>query len=118
MSFIMENITDKGIYLWTSNYSCAELNVCPSDMLSEIDVTLQDPVFWFCRLKAKVEGRGEGTKLMDRLIDILDAGSISVINGVNPYGSMSMGNLKKFYKKYGFYEVGRDIMVRKPTILD
>lgn len=116
----IETVTDARISLWTEKVSCAELDRWPISNFDDLGIELTEPVFWFCRLKAKVEGQGEGTKLMERLVQILDEKQITVVNGVNPYGSskrqgrMSMGELKDFYRKYGFEDIGNDIMVRHP----
>lgn len=110
----IENICDERICLWTEKGSVAELDRWPSNLFETLNCELTEPVFWFCRLKAKVEGEGEGTKLMTRLVQILDEKQITVVNGVNPYGSMSMDELKDFYRKYGFEDIGNDIMIRYP----
>lgn len=109
-----ETITDTGIYLYTEKASCAELDMYDIDLLKDLGCELVDPVFWFSRLKAKVEGQGEGTKLMERLVQILDEKGITVVNGVNPYGSMKMKDLVAFYERYDFVMIKDGIMVRYP----
>ena len=109
-----EHITDEHISLWTEIASCAELDRWPLQSFNDLNLELTEPVFWFNRLKAKVEGQGEGTKLMERLVQILDEKKITVVNGLNPYGSMSMDELKDFFKKYGFEDIGNDTMIRYP----
>ena len=115
-----ENVDYAHISLMTELGSCCELDrystasnlrLAISDPVLYLD--LPDPVFWFTRLKAKVEGRGEGTRLMRRLVEILDERGITVVNALNPYGSMDVQALTEFYKKYGFSEVEEDLMVRK-----
>jgi len=110
----IETVSDERISLWTEKASCAELDRYPLDTLESLGLELTEPVFWFCRLKAKVEGQGEGTRLMDRLVQILDERKITVVNILNPYGSMGMDELKDFYRKYGFKDIGNDIMIRYP----
>lgn len=111
----IETVTAERISLWTEDCSCAELDYMPAGCdLSDLGVELEPPVFWFCRLKAKVEGQGEGTRLMRRLVEILDNKRITVVNAVNPYGCMDMEQLKVFYAKYGFEDIGNDVMIRRP----
>ncbi len=114
-----ETVNDERISLWTELGSCAELDRYQPrgddalDLLYPIP-NLSDPVFWFARLKAKVEGQGEGTLLMRRLVEILDERGVTVVNALHPYGSMDMQTLTEFYKKYGFFEVEKGLMVRRP----
>lgn len=104
------------ITVWTSRGSVAELTKVnnPGDVFGKLEVELTEPVFFFNRLKARVEGIGEGTKLMKDLVPFLDEHNITVVNGASPYGSMTMKQLKKFYEKYGFSDIGNDIMLRRP----
>ncbi len=115
-----ETVDDDHISLMTELGSIAELDRCSLGLskTANIQLDLSDPVFWFARLKAKVEGQGEGTRLMKRLIEILDERGISVVNSLNPYGSMDMQALTEFYKKYGFSEVEKGLMVRKSKSCD
>jgi len=110
----IENVTDTHIELWTKRGSCAQLDVFLGN-LEDLGVKLSGPVFWFSRLKAKVEGEGEGTKLMERLVEILDERQITVVNGLNPYGEMDMEALTRFYTGYGFVSVGDGMMIRLPV---
>ncbi len=100
----------------TSRGSVAELSRVdrPEEVFGELALDLTPPVFFFNRLKARVEREGEATKLMEELVDLLDREGFTVVNGVNAYGSMSQKDLKKFYEKYGFVEVAEDTMIRRP----
>lgn len=120
----LETITEDRIALWTEKGSCCELDLIHSlfdlykhwsSMYSDLNIELPEPLFWFARLKAKVEGQGEGTKMMRRLVQILDEKDITVINGVNPYGSMDLEALTGFYKKYGFEDIDEGLMLRRPN---
>jgi GNAT superfamily N-acetyltransferase len=115
MAIKVEIITDEQISLWTEKASCAELERLSPIIDDSLGAEIVEPVFWFTRLKAKVEGQGEGTRLMKRLVQILDERKITVINGVNAYGSMSLEDLKRFYKKYGFKDIGDNTMIRYPA---
>ena len=106
--------TNDSIYIYLNDGSSAEL-----DRIEKVPDNLKsllrgDNVFWFARLKAKKEGVGSGTVLMNELVKILDKRKISVINAVNPYGVMTMEDLLDFYKKFGFEEVEEGIMIRNP----
>lgn len=80
----------------------------------EYGVEIEPPVFFFNRIKAKVEGQGEGTLLMQEVTEILDEEGVTVVNHVDPYGSMDLVPLIKFYEKYGFELVDDRLMVRRP----
>ncbi len=111
----LETITEDRIALWTEKGSCCELDKHWSSMYSDLNIELPEPLFWFARLKAKVEGQGEGTKMMRRLVQILDEKDITVINAINPYGSMDLEALTGFYKKYGFEDIDEGLMLRRPN---
>ena len=54
---------------------------------------------------------------MRRLVEILDEKKITVINAMNPYGSMNRTELRKFYEKYGFVRINDDgLLVREPRV--
>lgn len=109
-----ENMTDEHISLMTEMGSCCELDRFLNPPYVIRAFCCVDKLFWFARLKAKVEGQGEGTRLMKRLVEILDERGITVVNALNPYGSMDMEVLTEFYKKYGFVEIEKGLMVREP----
>ncbi len=106
------------ISLYTEKGSTCELSKIDTkdtnEFLKKYKVELKEPIFYFNRLKARVERQGEGSFLMKELVKILDEKKISVINELNPYGGMNMETLEKFYAKYGFEKVDRGLMIRKP----
>ena len=65
-------------------------------------ITNTSNCFFFNRLKVKVEGKGEGAKIMAEVATILKLLDLSVILVVNPYGNMGLDCLIGFYKKYNF----------------
>jgi len=87
----------------------------------EYGVEIEPPIFFFNRINAKIEGQGEGTLLMQEIVKILDEKGITVVNTLNPYGSMDLEALIEFYKKYGFECVVRvrdpseGLMIRRPN---
>jgi hypothetical protein len=116
-----KNVSDEAITLMLDDASIAELSVDHSDIWKEalekdFRITVDGPLFWFNRLKAgrRGEGTGSGTFLMKELEKILDEKGITVLNHVNPYGSLNMSQLKAFYKKFGFVDIGRGGMIRYP----
>lgn len=81
-------------------------------------IDIEPPIFFFNRIKAKVEGQGEGTLLMREIVKILDEKGITVVNTLNPYGSMDLEALTEFYKKYGFECIVEQLMIRRPNVKD
>ncbi len=81
----------------------------------EYSVEIEPPIFFFNRIKAKTEGMGEGTLLMQELVKIFDEKGITVVNTLNPYGDMDLGALTAFYKKYGFESIVESLMIRRPN---
>ena len=80
----------------------------------EYGIEITQPLFYFNRLKVKVEGCGEGTLLMQEVVKILDERSLAVINYIHPYGSMDLATLTTFYAKYGFKKILDGLMFRIP----
>lgn len=74
--------------------------------------------FFFSRLNVpeRLRGRGIGSALMSRLVELLDEHQLNVVNEINPYGresDMGFKELKAFYEKYGFSQEG-EFFVRHP----
>jgi len=113
-------VRDDLICLWTYKASIVELSLTNEykEMLEqEYGVKIAQPLFFFNRIRAKVEGQGEGTLLMQEVVKILDEKGVAVINTINPYGGMNLAALIKFYKKYGFESVDDDgLMIRIPNV--
>ena len=85
-----------------------------------MDITnseLPGKVFWFSRIKSKIESQGDGTLLMTELLTILDKNHITVICIPLSYGRMTYHELTDWYIKYGFRWTKLDddeVMVRFP----
>lgn len=84
----------------------------------EYDIEVEQPLFFFNRIKAKVEGQGEGSLLMREVVKILDEMGVAVVNHINPYGGMDLKALIEFYKKYGFELIDEQLMLRFPNVKD
>lgn len=111
-------VRDDFICIWTQGASIAELSLTNSykEILEqEYSIKVEQPLFFFNRIKAKVEGRGEGTLLMQEIVKILDEQNVAVINHINPYGSMDLEALVKFYTKFGFKSIDDQLMIRIPN---
>lgn len=111
-------VRDDFICLWTHGASIAELSlmdVYQETLKREYGVEIEPPIFFFNRIKAKIEGQGEGTLLMQELVKIFDEKGITVVNTLNPYGSMDLEALIEFYKKYGFESIIEYLMIRRPN---
>jgi len=59
---------------------------------------------FFNRLVVPKELRGEGlaTELMKQVTQWADKKKVNILNGVNPYGDLSLKQLIAFYGKFGF----------------
>lgn len=113
----LESVKDDHIYLMTEGRSVCELDRSDDYLIDTFSfLRLKPPVFWFARLKAFIEGEGEGTFLMEKLCKIVDEKQAYIVNVINPYGKMSRKDLIQFYEKFGFENHDDSIMVRRPII--
>jgi GNAT superfamily N-acetyltransferase len=117
----VKNVSDERIVIMLDDASIAELDADSDDfwkraLEEDFDIKIEGLLFWFNRLKAgrRGEGTGYGSFLMRELVKVLDQRGITVLNHVNPYGSLNMSQLKSFYKKFGFVDIGRGGMLRYP----
>lgn len=67
----------------------------------------------------EMRNRGVASRLMSELVKILDEDSIILFNYIEPYGDLDFGQLKCFYKKYGFVEIEKFVgcLIRYPVRL-
>lgn len=67
--------------------------------------------YYFNRLVVypKIRNKGLATRLMKLIIDWADAEKISILNEINPYGDLDMGQLIRFYAKFGFKKHNKHI---------
>jgi len=70
-----------------------------------------NPTYWFSRLSIHrgMRGQGWGTKFMQKITQTADRYGIHIINGVNPYGEMTLDETIRFYKKHGFFNFDTEI---------
>lgn len=117
---IKEYINDQGITLMTDAGSTCELSLGLDevfiDTLAAAGISVDRPVAWFARIKARKESEGEGTRLMRHLCDLVDRLSITIVNYPNPYGRMDMEELVRWYQKYGFELLNDGGLVRRPKL--
>ena len=85
---IMINESENYIALATDEGSIAEVS------------RVSNELWYFNRLKSK--SPGDGTKLMAKLVELLDYKEIVLQCFVNPYGSRSLTDLISFYAFFGF----------------
>ena len=103
-----KTINDSSITLGTDKGSILELSKMSLNQVqrynSEFGVGIKNVknCFFFNRIKAGRNTKGEGKKLMTELVKILDKQKVSVVLEVNPYGAFDLNGLIKFYKSYGF----------------
>jgi len=113
-----EIINDEVICISTNNRGICELSVVGMEKHKEFllghDVECPYPLFFFHRIKAVKEGKGHGTVMMKRLVEICDERGVAIINSINPYGRMNLEELKEWFGKYGFFEVTEHVVVRFP----
>lgn len=77
---------------------------------------LENPVYYFNRIKVKKEGKGTGKELMIEVCKIADENGITILNELNPYGKRDLESLKEFFRASGFERFNLDnTMVRKPN---
>lgn len=51
-----------------------------------------------------VRNRGIATKMMEKLVEVVDQKGVDVVLEINPYGDLDREKLEIFYKKFGFTE--------------
>jgi hypothetical protein len=110
-----ERVNEHEITIMLKSASVAELNRADymADYGSDYD-TLNVPIFWFSRIKAKVEGRGDGTFLMQRVCHHADQLKATIVNAINPYGRKNLEQLIKWFERFGFEHVEENLVVRRP----
>jgi hypothetical protein len=114
------NVFERSISIMLKSRSIAELSYDPTckelvEDISKIEAAkLKEPIFFFNRLKATKERRGDGKLLMETLVKILDEYKITVVNPINPYGSRSTEDLIRFFELSGFRHIGQGIVIREP----
>jgi len=119
--------TNERISLMTDTRSVCELSADVYDdwreslhELTEMTLDSSVKLFFFNRIKAYKERKGDGTLLMNELVCILDREQITVLNCLSPYGKMKLSGLVRFNEKFGFEIVfgsvkkGEVWMLRKP----
>ena len=113
-----ETVNDELIYMMTDVKATCELSVFGmeknKEFLSGFGIECPQPLLFFHRIRSVKEGKGHGTVLMKRLIEICDEKGFAVLNSINPYGRMNLEELKKWFGKYGFFEVTDNVVVRFP----
>ena len=108
----LKHVDEDRIVVVTESGSVCELG--RQDWLAPI-YELTVPCYWFERIKTMVEGRGDGTLLMQELVKMLDERGFAVVCGLNPYGGgKDLPRLTRFYQRYGFELVERTIAIRRP----
>lgn len=116
-SVLHERADEREIVVLLESRSVAELNA--ADFLLKEFPDLTPPIFWFARIKATVEGIGDGTLMMQRVCHHLDSMGATAVNGINPYGKRDLQELIGFFGLFGF-ELGdgcEDTVIRKPNNL-
>lgn len=70
---------------------------------------MRDNKWYFDRLMVPKEARHKGfaSRLMQKLVELLDEKDIELINEVHGRGDLNNDQLVVFYKKYGFRETER-----------
>ena len=115
---IRELVNNELIILGTDDYAVCELSSLGmekhKDYLLDHGIDYRYPLFFFNRIKATKERRGNGTILMKRLVEICDEKGLAIINPINPYGRMNLEELKAWFGNYGFFEVTDTVIVRFP----
>ena len=102
-------IADDYIIFTTESGSSCELSRITSSIIHKDEFPLDfdripdiKQIYFFNRIKAIKESRGDGTCLMKRLEEYADQNNLTIINPINPYGRMNLKQLNQWFKKYGF----------------
>jgi len=82
-------------------------------LIDQYDVVLESLLFWFARIKAIHEGRGDGTLMMRRVCYHLDKMKATAINEINPYGKRDLEELIGFFALFGFQQIGEARIMRR-----
>jgi len=114
-------VSNNEIVIMLESVSIAELmrmDELAEQLKQDLNITnLVPPIFWFSRIKATTEGRGDGTVLMTELCRICDEYSITVVDALNPYGQRGLADLIRFNQKFGFVLYGESLMIRFPKVI-
>jgi hypothetical protein len=68
-------------------------------------------------IEAGIEGKGEGTAMLTKLIELADEEQMTLFNVPASRGDMSQADLVKWYKKHGFVEKGGGELESEPLVM-
>ena len=111
---ISRHLSPDRLVILAEDGSVAELDRVPS--LQEDCKLGTGNWFWFARLRAKREGEGVGTLLMQELVKTCDENQIDILCTLNPYGRLNRDQLRAFYLKFGLVDKtvdGHHAMIRR-----
>ena len=94
-------------------HGCAEL----CELLAEVPTKIYPGIwFWFSRLYVQPYARRKGaaTDMMNKVVAWADEKGVAILNGINPYGEMTLEQLMIFYTKFGFVVLHGNVMYRLP----
>jgi hypothetical protein len=126
-------VNEEMIILSTGGGTCelSSANFFKEALKDSFGILVETPLFYFNRIKSRIESQGHGTVMMERLVQICDEKGLTVINELNPYGRMKINELKAWFEKYGFQVIKRelpfkdqlgeylmeaDVMIRHPKV--
>jgi hypothetical protein len=102
-----EVVTPDGISLMTKSNTHAALDRADFH-IPDCPQVVSPPLFWFSRIKAKREHRGDGTFLMKRICRYMDLMEATILNCPNPYGDRSYDELVSWFSQFGFTPADND----------
>ena len=65
-------------------------------------------------IQSKVQGQGDGTRVLNKLTKLADKMNVTIILNPEPWHSMNLKKLKKWYRGHGFKNYSRKLMKRIP----
>lgn len=84
-----------------------------------VEVSYFDGYLHLGSIMSVIKGRGDGTKIMNKICEIADKYKVTIHLSPEPFGigdRLNKTQLIKWYKKFGFIKGGWQGMKRKPQI--
>lgn len=105
------------ITIRTKNRSIAELSLMDSDLVLDLFVMPEKmPLYMFNRISVipAMQGKGDGKILLDEVCRIADLYQFAIFLGINSYGRMNTEDLRSWYIRHNWIDLGNKLMVRFP----
>lgn len=97
------------------NVGYGSCTITTDNRLGCIDIsTMEDGCWYVNRLYVQPSYRNQGfaTSMMRELISVADSQAKDILIEINPYGDLNYDQLKSFYMKFGFDQIGENLFKR------